>query len=144
MSIKIGFFKEFEGEDSILISTDINGMIEFENVFENLSKHLDEFDCKKFKNKDKKHFLDLKLYADNSNTGLKDTKGIYEWRVDRDTWKNFREKLTSMIRCANKSHNYFDSNAENEGDYQVVISMNEYDEKFWNQFNNSFLTIKDL
>ena len=139
MCVKIGFFKEFRGEDSILISTDINGLLELEKIFENLSKEMNEFDFLNLESLDKKHFLNLKLYADNSNIGLKEIEGIFEWRVDKIKWKNFREKLTSMIRNSLKSHNYFDSDANNSDDYQVVISLNEYDDKFWDENNNSNL-----
>lgn len=41
--IRIGYFDDFKGEDSILISADIEGLLELEDVFMKMANGLPSF-----------------------------------------------------------------------------------------------------
>ncbi len=135
--IRIGFFENFKGENSILISVDINGLLELEKVFLKLSKNLTDFNFNKLKLLDNKYQINLKAFSGNENIGLlKTSHENYDWRVTREKWGEFREKLTSMYRLGSGGHHYLDSNSKTNNDLQVILSWDEYDIEFWNKTKN--------
>ena len=130
--IRIGFFENFKGEDSILISVDIHGLLELEKVFLELSENLTEFNFNKLKFLDKKYQINLHAFSDRENIGLLEiSHQNYEWRVTKIKWGEYREKLTSMYRLRNGGHHYLDSNSKANSDLQVILSWAEYDIDFW-------------
>ena len=134
--IRIGYFEDFKGEDSILISADIHGLIELEDVFLKLSNGLEYYDFSKLKLLDKIHRIDMNVFTEKNNIGLKKTeKDKYEWRLCKEKWGEFREKITAMYRLRNEGHHYLDSDSEANDDYQVVLSLNEYPEDFWEKYS---------
>lgn len=135
--IRIGFFENFKGENSILISVNIHGLLELEKVFLKLSKNLTDFNFDKLKLLDDKYRINLKSFSDNENIGLlKTSNENYEWRVTKEKWGEFREKLTSMYRLGSNGHHYLDSDSRANNDLQVILSWDEYDIDFWNKTKN--------
>ena len=135
--IRIGFFENFKGENSILISVDIHGLLELEKIFLKLSQNLTDFDFDKLKLLDNKYRINFKAFPDNENIGLLETTHeTYEWRVTKEKWGEFREKLTSMYRIGNGGHHYLDSDSKVNNDLQVILSWDEYDIDFWNKTKN--------
>jgi len=130
--ICIGFFKDFQGEDSILISADIYGLLEMEGIFLKLTDGLTDFNFSDLKLLDKEFRINLIAYNDSQNIGLRHTvSGQYEWRATKEKWNEFREKLTAMYRNGISGHHYLDSNSADNGDLQVVFSWDEYSMSFW-------------
>ena len=135
--IRIGFFENFKGENSILISVDIHGLLELEKVFRKLSKNLTYFNFDKLKLLDNKYRINFKSFSDNENIGLlKTSNENYEWRVTNEKWGEFRKKLTSMYRLGSSGHHYMDIDSKANNDLQVILSWDEYDIDFWDKTNN--------
>jgi len=130
--ICIGFFEDFSGEDSILISADIYGLLEMEGIFLKLADGLAEFNFSELNLLDKVFRINLIAYNDTQNSGLRRTaNGQFEWRATKAKWNEFREKLTGMYRSGNGGHHYLDSDSTDNGDLQVVFSLDEYPMSFW-------------
>jgi hypothetical protein len=130
--ICMGYFSDFKGEDSILISVDLHGLLELEDVFLKLADGLAKFSFTDLKLLDHHHRIDLIAYCDKENFGLRNVgDGKFEWRATKAKWSEFREKLTTMYRLGNGGHHYLDSDPTDNKDLQVVFSWNEYDYKFW-------------
>lgn len=130
--ICIGFFKDFSGEDSILISVDIYGLLEMEGIFLKLADGLADFNFSELNLLDKEFRINLIAYKDTQNSGLRHTaNGQYEWRATKEKWHEFREKLTEMYRNGNGGHHYLDSDSTDNGDLQVVFSLDEHPMSFW-------------
>lgn len=132
--IRIGHFDDFRGEDSILISVDIEGLLELEDIFLKLANGLSSFDFSNLKLLDKTFRLKLTAFIDTKNIGIRKTStDIYEWRATNEKWNEFREKLTVMYLNGNRGHHYLDSDPEDNKDLQVVFSMDEYPLAFWKE-----------
>ena len=141
--IRTGFYDDFKGYDTVLISVDINGLLEIENVFLELSQGLFCFDFSTLKLLDKKYHVDIKAYNDTNNIGLKQIdEGKFEWRLTKDIWNQFREMTTALYSNGNCGHQYLDSETNyfnSEKNYidterlQVVLSLDEYSLSFWEE-----------
>lgn len=134
--ICIGYFDDFKGADSILISADIHGLVELEDIFLKLSSGLKNYDFSELTLLDKKYRIDLKAFNETDNIGLKRIeKDKFEWRLSKDKWGEFRAKLTAMYRLGNGGHHYLDSDSKANNDFQVVFSWNEYPLDFWEKYS---------
>jgi hypothetical protein len=141
--IRTGFYDDFKGYDTVLISVDINGLLELENLFLKLSQGLPSFDFSTLKLLDTKYHVDIRAYNDTNNGGLKQIdKGKFEWRLTKDLWNQFREMTTALYRNGNGGHQYLDSeinyfnSATNYLDtesLQVILSLDEYSLSFWEE-----------
>ena len=130
--ICIGFFEDFSGEASILISVDIYGLLEMEGIFVKLADGLSDFNFSDLNLLDKEFRINLIAYNDAQNNGLRHTaNGQYEWRATKEKWNEFREKLTGMYRNGISGHHYLDCDSTDNGDLQVVFSFDEYPMSFW-------------
>ena len=141
--IRTGFYDDFKGYDTILISVDINGLLEMEDAFIQLSQGLACFDFSTLKLLDTHYHVDIKAYNDTKNIGLKQIdNGKFEWRLTKDKWYQFREMTTALYRINASGHQYLDTET---GDIdldslQVVLSFDEYPLSFWDEHfkaNNS-------
>jgi len=133
--IRIGFFDNLKGEDSILISVDIHGLLEMEDIFVKLSNGLESYNFSKLKLLDKKHKIEIIAFNESRDIGLKRIeKNKYEWRLTKNKWNEFREKLTAMYRVEKVCHQYLDSDSVDNLDFQVIISLNEYALDWWKQY----------
>jgi hypothetical protein len=134
--IRTGFYDDFKGYDTVLISVDIHGLLEIENAFLQLSQGLSYFDFSTLKFLDTNYHVDIKAYNDTNNIGLKQLdKGKFEWRVSKDKWNQFREMATALYRNGTNGHQYLDAET---GDIdldslQVVLSLDEYPLNFWKE-----------
>jgi hypothetical protein len=134
--IRIGFFDNFKGYDTVLISVDINGLHEIENAFLQLALGLSSFDFSTLKFLDLKYQADIKAYLDTANIGLKQIdKGKFEWRVNKEMWNQFKELATALNSNGRGGHQYLDSEANDYNtepnfidtdSLQVVLSLYEY------------------
>ena len=131
--IRIGFFDDFKGENSILISADIHGLLELEKIFDGLSKKSTEFELNKAKYTDPKFSVGIKMRVTELDSGLKLVDDKYEWNLTKNKWSEFRQKITGLYRNGTNGHHYLDSESNNNSDFQVVLSLNEYDLNFWNK-----------
>lgn len=130
--IRIGHFDDFKGEDSILISADIEGLLELEDVFLKFANGLPSFDFSNLKLLDKNFRIKLSAFSDSDNLGLRQiSTDTYEWRATSEKWGEFREKLTAMYRNGSGGHHYLDSDPADNKDLQVVFSWDEYPLTFW-------------
>ncbi len=55
--IRIGFFDNFRGEDSVLISVDIHGLLQLEELFDKLANNYNSFKIGDLKYIDKEYSL---------------------------------------------------------------------------------------
>ena len=141
--IRTGFYDNFKGYDTVLISVDINGLLEIENAFLQLAQGRTSFDFSTLKHLDPKYKVDIKAYADTVNTGLKQIdKGKFEWRVNKEMWNQFKELAAALHHNGGGGHQYLDSEANNyntESNFidtdslQVVLSLYEYPSSFWQE-----------
>ena len=128
--IRIAFLDEFHGEDSILISTDIYGLLELKKIFNRLSKKSTEFELNKAKLIDSNFNVRIKMRSTDINSGLKLVNGNYEWNLTKNKWSEFRDKASGLYKNGTKGHHYLDSESKINDDLQVVLSVNEYDLNF--------------
>jgi len=134
--IRIGLFEGFKGEDSILISADICGLRELEDVFLRLSNGAGSYDFSALSLLDVKYRIELVALNEESNVGLKRAAdGKYEWRLSNEKWGEFREKIVALYGLGVSGHQYLDSDSNANDDFQVVCSWNEYSEDFWMQYS---------
>jgi len=129
--IRVGFFDDFKGEDSILISVDIHGLLELEFVFDKLSKEKTEIDLIKMKYVDPEFRMKIKMVSTNTDEGLIRKNGNFIWELSTEKWDEIRQKVTGLYRIGTKGHHYLDSDSKHNNDLQVVLSLNEYDKDFW-------------
>lgn len=130
--IHIGYFDNFKGENSIVISVDINGLLEIESIFLKLSQGLSEFDFSKSQHVDKSIKLKLHAVTSEENIGLIQTSpDNYVWKITSAKWSEFREKSTALYRLGSSGHQYLDSDSIDNKDLQVVLSWNEQTQKKW-------------
>ena len=134
--IRTGFYDDFKGYDTVLISVDIYGLLEIENAFLQLAHGLSSFDFSTLKHLDPKYKVDIIAYNDTSNIGLRQIdKGKFEWRLTKNKWRQFREMTTALYRNGSSGHQYLDTET---GDIhldslQVVLSLDEYPISFWQE-----------
>jgi hypothetical protein len=139
--IRTGFYDDFRGYDTILISVDISGLLEIENVFLQLANGVPSFNFHTLKYLDPKFQINIQAFNGEANAGLKQIdKGKFEWRLKKEKWNQFREMATALYHNGTGGHqyldfetNYFDteSNFIELDSLQVVLSLNEYPLSFW-------------
>ncbi|PIE50518.1 MAG: hypothetical protein CSA38_02665 [Flavobacteriales bacterium] len=132
--IRIAFLDDFQGEDSILISADVYGLLELEKIFNQLSKNSTEFELNNAKFIDPNFNIKIKMYSTHINSGLKLVDGNYHWSLTKNKWSEFREKASELYKNTTGGHQYLDSESEINDDLQVVLSLNEYDLNFWKKY----------
>ncbi|MFL5743008.1 MAG: hypothetical protein ACJ75B_22505 [Flavisolibacter sp.] len=141
--IRTGFYDDFKGYDTVLISVDIDGLLEIENAFLQLAQGLASFDFSTLKHLDRIFHVDIKAFNDTTNIGLKQIdKSKFEWRLTSVLWNQFREMTTALYGGGKGGHQYLDSETNNfngeenyidTGSLQVVLSLNEYPLSFWRE-----------
>jgi len=129
--IRIGFFEDFKGEDSVLIDTGIHGLMEIEAIFSRLSKKKQMIHSENFKFLDKEHFLRIQLTSGEINQGLRMKDSEYEWILTPKKWNELKEMTTVLYKNGTGGHQYLDSDSKLLDDLQVVLSFNEYGIGFW-------------
>tara|TARA_B100000745_G_C19904723_1_gene303233 strand:+ start:61 stop:486 length:426 start_codon:yes stop_codon:yes gene_type:complete len=133
--IRVGFFEEFKGEDTVLISVDIYGLLELQSAFHELSKWEKPFSLSDLRNIDKRHELPINLVSSEKDMGLRKSKDTYQWDLTPNKWNEFSEEAAVLYKNGTIGHQYLDSNAIDNLDLQVILSLNEYDILFWNNLN---------
>ena len=132
--IRIGYFDNFKGEDTILISVDINGLLVLEELFLKLSNGLSDFHLTNLKSLDVNFHLKINAITSNENIGLRKTiSDNYDWINTKQKWSEFREQVTTMISNSKGGHHYLDSNSVDCNELQVVLSWDEYSLVFWEE-----------
>jgi hypothetical protein len=143
--IRTGFYEDFKGYDTVLISVDIEGLCELENIFNQLSGGLLNYDFANLKYLDKNFSINIKTYNDKVNLGLiRVDKDQYEWRLTTHKWSIFRQRLTGLRLCCdnNGGHQYLDfetnhtdleANNIDQDSLQVIFSLYEYPLSFWQE-----------
>lgn len=133
--IRIGFFENFKGEDSVLIEADINGLLEIESVLLNLTESKKDFNTKDLRLLDKNHCLKIRINVGDKNEGLRKNGDNYRWTLTDEKWSELREMTTVLIKNVTNGHQYLDSDTSSFNDLQVVLSFDEYGIDFWNKNN---------
>ena len=132
--IRVGFFEKFKGEDSILISADIHGLLELESIFQILRIKGNSIQLKDLKNIDLKHSIPLTLSSSDKNEGFRKKESGYEWKLTPEKWSEFRDKVISLYKNGFDGHQFLDAETTDHSDLQVVLSLNEYNLEFWEKF----------
>ncbi|RIV70631.1 hypothetical protein [Flagellimonas aequoris] len=136
--IRIGFYEDFKGEDSILISVDIYGLLELETVFDRLSKGEEKIDMKDLKLIDMRYQIPLLLCLTEIDEGFIKVNNHYEWRLTSKKWDEFHQKAIMLYRNSDKGHQYLDSDSIEKNDFQTILSLDEYQIEFWEKFSKNF------
>jgi hypothetical protein len=130
--IRIRHFNDFQGKKCVLISADIHGLLELEEVFFKLSNGLDLYDFSTLKLLDKKFRINLIASNGTHNIGIrKSSADNYEWTVTKEKWGHFRERLTGLYRIGTEGNRMLNIDQNDEKEIQVVFSWNEYQLSFW-------------
>lgn len=133
--IRIGFFENFKGEDSVLLEADIYGLLEIETILLKLSENKKEFNTRDFKLIDKQHSLKIQMNSGDTNDGLRRSSDVYNWTLTPEKWNDLREMTTVLIKNSNSGHQYLNSDTSPFEDIQVVLSFDEYGIDFWEKFD---------
>lgn len=144
--IRIGHFPDFEGKEILLISSDIKGLLELEEVFWQLSNGLAEYNFSNLKLLDKKFRVNLSAFNGSSDIGLiKKSIDSYEWTLTKEKWDQFRERLTGLYRIGTDGNRPLNIDRTDEQEIDVFFSWNEYPLAFWGKtsristpYNNRF------
>jgi hypothetical protein len=134
--IRTGFYDDFKGYDTLLISVDMGGLKEVQDAFTQLSKGQAQFDFSTLKFLDKKFRVSIKAYADSKDSGLKQiARGEFEWRLTKTKWYHFEELLSALSGGSSNAHQYldFETGDVDLDSLQVVFSLNEYPLSFWQE-----------
>jgi hypothetical protein len=134
--IRTGFYDDFKGYDTLLISVDRGGLKEIQDVFSRLSKDQAQFDFSTLNFLDKKFRVSIKAYADSNDSGLKQmARGEFEWRLIKAKWYHFEELLSALSGGSSNAHQYldFETGDVDLHSLQVVFSLNEYPLSFWQE-----------
>lgn len=134
--IRIGFFENFKGADSVLIEADIYGLLELEDVLLNLAMNKKVCKTQDLKLLDSKHGLNIQMTPGNKNNGLKKSVDTYEWTLTPEKWNDLREMTTVLIKDNAGGHQYLDLDTSPFDDLQVVLSFDEYGIDFWDKIEN--------
>lgn len=134
--IRIGFFENFKGADSVLIEADIYGLLELEDVLLNLAENKKECNTQDLKLLGSKHGLNIQMTPGNKNDGLKKSGDTYIWTLTPEKWNDLREMTTVLIKNNAGGHQYLDLDTSPFDDLQVVLSFDEYGIDFWDKIEN--------
>ncbi|MES2447118.1 MAG: hypothetical protein V4546_08045 [Bacteroidota bacterium] len=134
--IRIGHFNDFHGKNCLLISADIHGLLELEEVFLKLSNGLELYDFSTLKLLDKKFRINLIAFNGTHNSGIRKSRADnYEWIVTKEKWGHFRERVTGLYRIGNEGNRKLNSESEDEQEIEIIFSWNEYPLKLWTKLN---------
>ena len=134
--IKTGFFNNFKGHDSLLLSMNLGGLAELKEVFLQLSEGLSQLDFNKLAVIHPNLSVPITAILDIENHGARAVaKDRYEWRLDADTWFRFSQMLAYQYEQNNGGHHYLDFQSADVdfASLQVVASLDEYPDWFWEE-----------
>jgi hypothetical protein len=134
--IRMGFYEDFKGYDTVLISVDIHGLLEMESAFLQLSNGLLQVDFSTLKYLDKRFRIAIKAYVREGNSGIRQVeKGIFEWILPKEKWNQFRQMVTALYSNGTSGHQYLDAETGDidPDSLQVVFSLDEYPLSFWQE-----------
>jgi hypothetical protein len=130
--LRIGFFRDFKGQDSLLLSGDAAAHKRLLDICESLSSGA----------LDRVRFQDLpfvrvfgvvSLIAERSpeSSGLQfasDGQGFI-WRLSGEDWKDVALRIAPLLH-GGRGHQYFDYLGVQD-DVQIIVSTGEYEEQWW-------------
>jgi len=123
--IRIKYFPDFKGKESLIISADIKGLLELEEVFWQLSDDRDNYDFSNLKLLDKEFDINLSAFKGMNDVGLKrNSTGTFEWIVTKEKWGHFRERLTGLYRIGSDGSRTLNADQNHEEEIQVIFSWN--------------------
>jgi hypothetical protein len=145
--IRTGFFADFKGFDTVLISVDNNGLSEVESLFGRLADGTDQVDLLNLSLLDPVHRINIVAKNHKTNAGLiKDDNGNFLWLLTNTLWDQFRQMAASLNKTDKGGHHYLDSesnyfNAKKDyidiASLQVILSLYEYPLSFWQDSANA-------
>lgn len=131
--IKIGFFKDFNGEDSIHISVDEPGLQEMIYFFAQMAQSNESIEMLNLNGSDPRFRMAVLAVQDESPIGMRAVaKDAFEWRVPAARWLQFKEMAQNLR--SGRCHHYLDCDEGDGKDLQVVLSIGEYGEAWWEEF----------
>jgi hypothetical protein len=131
-SIRVGFFEEFKGADTLLIDVDaegLRGLIAWLRDVISSGRRVLLSDCPGVSFKPG---LQVEALTGRDDTGLLKTgQRAFVWRRSEEGWTDIVEKLGAM--GAGAGHQYLDGPRD---DVQVMASFGEYGDEWWNRHGN--------
>ena len=131
-SIRVGFFEDFKGADTLLIDVDAEGLrdlIAWLRDVASSGRRVLLSDCPGVS---LQSGLQVEAFPGRDDTGLlKSGEGAFVWQRSEEGWTNIVEKLGVMGTRA--GHQYLDGPRD---DVQVMASFGEYGDQWWNRHGN--------
>lgn len=127
-NIRVRFIANYAGRPTVMIATNIRGLLDLEDRFGQLYKKEKQSTLSNAFFHDPERINDIVLKISSENKGLErvgNTK--FEWGLTKSKWNEFREKVSALIK--NKSEGELFLNIDNNKleNYQVVIYLNLQD-----------------
>ena len=131
-SIRVGFFEDFKGADTLLIDVDAEGLrdlIAWLRDVASSGRRVLLSDCPGVS---LQSGLQVEAVPGRDDTGLlKSGEGAFVWQRSEEGWTDIVEKLGAMGNGA--GHQYLDGPRD---DVQVMASFGEYGDEWWNRRGN--------
>lgn len=125
--IRVGFFRNFKGSDSVLIDADHKSMAALQRLFSRLASGSSPLDITA--ESDVIRYRNIALLAELSETNgrvRETTTGLLKWSGTSAYWTDAEAKIVAL--CGVKAgHQYL----VEEGAVQVVVSLGEYGADWW-------------
>jgi hypothetical protein len=127
--LRVGYFENFGGDDTLLFAGDAVGLRRMTQVFRELSGVLDSpTDVACLAGVTVCGDIRIILERSSNDEGLRSRgAGQYAWRRTPDGWIDLAAKL-ALLAETSAGHQYLDGPGD---DVQVVAAIGEYEEDWW-------------
>lgn len=125
--IRIGFFNDFKGADTLLIDVNaegLRGLIAWVREVMTSSRQIPLDACPGVTLQPGTH-VEVSCVRDDAGL-LRTTGGAFVWRRSEDGWKDIVDNLVAMQTGG--CHQYLDGPRD---DVQVIASIGEYGDEWW-------------
>lgn len=129
--LRIAFFKDFKGEDTVLLSGDAEAMKSLLDIVQDIASgrterlHLESLPFVE---------AQVSIVAERStaSSGLRYSSKSplsFSWRLSPDDWEDVSLRMVALLEHAS-GHQYFDYLGVLD-DARLMVSMNEYTDEWW-------------
>src|SRR5262249_16421119 len=136
--LRIGFFENFKGEDSILFAGDVEGMLLLSKLLADLSaERMQQIIFDDVPSAEVQFGLSIPAKCSRRSLGVRRTgvrfpsqSASFEWVLSAEDWEDVRERI-KVLEDGALGHQYPDDYLGVIDDVHVIISVNEYGDSLW-------------
>jgi hypothetical protein len=126
-SIRVGFFEDFKGADTLLLDVDAEGLRDLITWLRNVMSSGQKVSLGHCPGVSFQSALHVEAFRCRDDAGLVRTaEGSFLWQRSEDGWTSIVELLEAME--AGVCHQYLDGPRD---DLQVMASIGEYGDEWW-------------